>query len=58
MEEFRQEAIRRESRPKSLFAAAFIAAIWIGMGAFLMWLFWPTGMAAAAAFSHRAREAS
>ncbi|ESY85931.1 membrane protein [Mesorhizobium sp. LNHC220B00] len=46
MEEFRQEAIRRESRPKSLFGAAVIAAIWIGMAAFLIWLFWPTGTAA------------
>ncbi|MER9304295.1 YkvA family protein [Mesorhizobium sp. M0496] len=46
MEEFRQEAIRRESRPKSLFGAAFIAAIWIGTAAFLIWLFWPTSTAA------------
>ncbi|MER8563668.1 hypothetical protein NKI65_35390 [Mesorhizobium sp. M0578] len=41
-----RQAIRRESRPKSFLGAAFIAAIWIGMAAFLIWLFWSTGTAA------------
>lgn len=58
MEEFRQEAIRRESRPKVFLRPRSSPPSGSALGAFLMWLFWPTGMAAAAAFSHRAREAS
>ncbi|RWF57781.1 MAG: DUF1232 domain-containing protein [Mesorhizobium sp.] len=41
MEEFRQEAIRREDRPKSYWGMAAIAAIWLAVAAWLVWLFWP-----------------
>lgn len=40
MQEFRQEAARREGRPKSYAAAALIAAIWIAAAAVLIWLAW------------------
>lgn len=41
MEEFRQEAIRRESRPKSYWGMMAIAAIWLATAVWLIWLFWP-----------------
>jgi uncharacterized membrane protein YkvA (DUF1232 family) len=41
MEEFRQEAIRREDRPTSYAGTAIVAAIWLGFAAWLIWLFWP-----------------
>lgn len=41
MDEFRQEAIRREARPKSYVGLAIIAAIWIAAVIGLVWLFWP-----------------
>lgn len=41
MDEFRQEAIRREDRPKSYAGLAVIAAIWIATAAWLVWRFWP-----------------
>ena len=41
MEEFRQEAIRRESRPKSYWGMMAIAAIWLAAAVWLIWLFWP-----------------
>lgn len=41
MDEFRQEAIRREARPKSYIGLAIIAAIWIAAVVGLVWLFWP-----------------
>jgi len=41
MDEFRQEAIRREDRPKSYAGLAIIAAIWIAAVVWLVWLFWP-----------------
>lgn len=41
MDEFRQEATRREDRPKSYWGMAAIAAIWLAVAAWLIWLFWP-----------------
>jgi uncharacterized membrane protein YkvA (DUF1232 family) len=41
MDEFRQEAIRREHRPKSVGGLAAILAIWLSVAAWLVWLFWP-----------------
>jgi uncharacterized membrane protein YkvA (DUF1232 family) len=41
MDEFRQEAIRRESRPKSYFGMVAIAVIWLAFATWLAWLFWP-----------------
>ena len=43
MDEFRQEAIRREGRPKSYWGMAAIVAIWLATAAWLVWLFWPVG---------------
>jgi uncharacterized membrane protein YkvA (DUF1232 family) len=42
MREFRQEAIRREERPKSHAGLAAIAAIWLALAAWLIWLIRPT----------------
>ncbi|MBC7737617.1 MAG: DUF1232 domain-containing protein [Candidatus Saccharibacteria bacterium] len=41
MAEFRQDAIRREGRPKSYWGMVAIAAIWVASAAFLAWVFWP-----------------
>ncbi|WP_413774652.1 YkvA family protein [Mesorhizobium sp. AR10] len=41
MDEFRQEAIQREARPKSYLGMAAIALIWLALAAWLAWLFWP-----------------
>lgn len=43
MQEFREEAVRREQRPKSYVGMAAIAAIWLACAAALVWLFWPAG---------------
>jgi uncharacterized membrane protein YkvA (DUF1232 family) len=40
MAEFRAEAARREARPKSLVAAAFIVAVWIIAAGVLLWFAW------------------
>lgn len=42
MREFREEALRREGRPKSCWGLALIVIIWIASAAWLIWLFWPT----------------
>ena len=41
MQEFREEALRRE-RPASRAGAALVVAIWLAAFAWLIWLFWPT----------------
>lgn len=41
MQEFRDEAVRREGRPKSNVGLAAIIAIWILCSIWLAWLFWP-----------------
>ncbi|QND68463.1 DUF1232 domain-containing protein [Mesorhizobium loti] len=41
MDEFRQEAIRREGRPKSYWGMAAIIAIWLAAAAWLIWMFCP-----------------
>ncbi|WP_353646511.1 DUF1232 domain-containing protein [Mesorhizobium sp. WSM2239] len=41
MDEFRQDAIRREDRPKSVSGLAVILAIWLSVAAWLVLLFWP-----------------
>jgi uncharacterized membrane protein YkvA (DUF1232 family) len=41
MQEFRQEAIKREGRPKSLAGLAAVAAVWLALAAWLAWLWWP-----------------
>ena len=41
MQEFREEAIRRESRPTSRAGLVFIASIWVLAAVGLLWLFWP-----------------
>jgi uncharacterized membrane protein YkvA (DUF1232 family) len=41
MQEFREEAARREGRPKSYLGLAAIVILWITCAAWLMWLFWP-----------------
>jgi uncharacterized membrane protein YkvA (DUF1232 family) len=41
MQEFREEAVRREGRPKSLAGFAAIVTVWIVCAAWLIWLFWP-----------------
>ena len=43
MATFREQAIRREGRPKSYWAMAAIVAIWLAAAVWLLWLFWPTG---------------
>jgi uncharacterized membrane protein YkvA (DUF1232 family) len=40
MDEFRQKAIRREDRPKSVSGLAAILAVWLSLAAWLVWLFW------------------
>ncbi len=42
MEEFRQEAARREHRPTSSAGALLVVALWLAGAAFLTWLLWPT----------------
>ena len=44
MQEFREEAVRRENRPKSYVGLAAIVIIWIASAAWLIWLFWPSGL--------------
>jgi uncharacterized membrane protein YkvA (DUF1232 family) len=41
MQEFRDEANRREGRPKSLAGLAAIATIWVICAGWLKWAFWP-----------------
>lgn len=41
LQEFREEALRREGRPKSYLGLAVIVMIWIASAAWLIWLFWP-----------------
>ena len=41
MQEFRDEATRREGRPKSFVGLAAIAIIWIICAGWLIWVFWP-----------------
>lgn len=40
MEEFRQQAARREGRPKSMAGAAAVIILWIAASAALAWWFW------------------
>lgn len=46
MQEFRQEAVRREERPGSRAGAAVVVLIWIAAAALLLWAFWPEPAAA------------
>jgi uncharacterized membrane protein YkvA (DUF1232 family) len=41
MAEFRAEAARREGAPRSMVAAAVIAAIWLAGAGLLLWWLWP-----------------
>ncbi|TDR45681.1 uncharacterized membrane protein YkvA (DUF1232 family) [Tahibacter aquaticus] len=41
MDEFRQEAIRREGRPKSYWGMAAMVVIWLATSVWLVWMFWP-----------------
>jgi uncharacterized membrane protein YkvA (DUF1232 family) len=41
MADFRAEASRRETRPRSLAAAGIIAAIWAVLLLAFLWTFWP-----------------
>lgn len=41
MQEFRDEATRREGRPKSFVGLAAIATIWVVCAGWLIWVFWP-----------------
>jgi uncharacterized membrane protein YkvA (DUF1232 family) len=41
MQEFREEALRREGRPKSYVGLAAIVTLWVVCAAWLIWLFWP-----------------
>ncbi len=41
MDEFRQEATRREGRPISRTGAAAVIGLWLAAAAWLAWLFWP-----------------
>lgn len=41
LREFREEAQRREGRPKSYVGLAAIVTLWIVCAAWLIWLFWP-----------------
>ncbi|RWC23235.1 MAG: DUF1232 domain-containing protein [Mesorhizobium sp.] len=41
MDEFRQEATRREGRPTSRAGLIAIVAIWVAIAALLVWVFWP-----------------
>ena len=41
MDEFRQEATRREGRPISRTGAAAFIGLWLAAAAWLAWLFWP-----------------
>jgi uncharacterized membrane protein YkvA (DUF1232 family) len=42
MAEFRAEAERRASRPRSTSAAAVIVALWLTAAVLLLWWLWPT----------------
>jgi len=42
MAEFRAEADRRETKPRSIAAAAVIIAIWILAASLLLWWLWPS----------------
>jgi len=42
MAEFRAEADRRETKPRSIAAAAVIIAIWILAAGLLLWWLWPS----------------
>ena len=42
MAEFRAEADRRETKPRSIAAAAVIIAIWILVAGLLLWWLWPS----------------
>ncbi len=44
MKEFREEAVRREGRPKSYWGLAAIVIIWIASAAWLIWIFWPASL--------------
>ena len=41
MQEFRDQATRREGRPKSFVGLAAIATIWVICAGWLIWVFWP-----------------
>ena len=41
MQEFREEAIQQEGRPKSYAGIAVVVTIWIVCAVWLIWLFWP-----------------
>lgn len=43
MAAFREQAIRREGRPKSYWAMAAIVAVWLATAVWLVWMFWPAG---------------
>lgn len=40
MAEFREEAARRQDRPKSISAAAVILFLWLSAAALVLWWFW------------------
>ena len=44
MQEFREEAVRREGRPKSYVGLAVILTIWIVCVVWLAWFFWPVAI--------------
>ncbi len=41
MQEFREEALRREGRPRSYTGLAVIVTIWIVCAVWMAWFFWP-----------------
>ncbi len=41
MTEFREEALRLETRPVSRTGVAFVVGIWLAGGGLLLWLSWP-----------------
>jgi uncharacterized membrane protein YkvA (DUF1232 family) len=45
MAEFRDEAARRDSRPRSRAGAGFIVTVWVAAAGLLAWLFWPENAA-------------
>jgi len=44
MREFRQEAMDRESRPKSMLGLVIVVAAWLALAVWLLWLWWPRGL--------------
>ena len=48
MAEFRAEAARRASEPRSIVAALFIVMIWISAAVLLLWWLWPSSARGAA----------